>query len=223
MRRFVCGLAVLTLAVAAGAAPPEKADGPDKKPGTTMPELRLKQPEALKVPAPELGGMPAWVGKTPVRPNKELAGKVLLVHFWSTGSQSSFNNFVEIADWRKKYKDDGLQVVAIHTCDGNQSFPYQRHDENVPATSDEEAELKKLTDKIKKAAAANPAVAETGVDTTGELKRVWKVRHTPTFFLIDKKGNLRYVYEGFLEYQTLHHEKAMREKLEALLKEETDK
>jgi hypothetical protein len=218
MRRLLCGAVVLALAVAAGAAPPEKTDEPAKKSA-----IHLKQPEALKQPAPELGGIPVWVGKTPARPNKEMAGKVTLVHFWSSGSPSSFNNFVYIAEWRKKYKDDGLQVVAVHTCDVNQAFPYRNVEDSKGPSKEEDADLKKLTDKIKKVAEANPAVAETGVDVAGELKAQWNVRRTPTFFLIDKKGNLRYVYEGFLEYQSLRNEKVMREKLEELLKEEVDK
>jgi thioredoxin-related protein len=64
---------------------------------------------------------------------------------------------------------------------------------------------------------------ETAVDTGGELKQSWRVLRTPTFFLIDKKGNLRYKYEGFLEYQKLHKERVMRAKIEELLKEEVTK
>jgi hypothetical protein len=58
------------------------------------------------------------------------------------------------------------------------------------------------------------------VDTDGELKSAWKVRRTPTFYLLDKKGNIRYCYEGFLEYQKMHNEKLMRAKIKELLEEE---
>ena len=71
---------------------------------------------------------------------------------------------------------------------------------------------------------ASAAIASPSTSTAdGELKRAWNVRRTPTFFLMDKKGNLRYCYEGFLEYQKLHNERVMRDKIEELLKEEVAK
>jgi cytochrome oxidase Cu insertion factor (SCO1/SenC/PrrC family) len=221
MRRLFSGLIVLGLgvAVSATAAPPDKEVEPDRKSATPKPDLHLKQPEVLKQQAPELGKVPVWIGKKG-KTNKELAGKVVLVHFWSSASTSSLNNLVSFAEWRKLFKDDGLEIIAVHTCDLGQPFPYHPRDEGQPVPKEDDAELKKLVEKIKKVASVNPAVVETGIDTDGELKRTWGVRRTPTFFLIDKKGKLRYCYEGFLEYQKLHNEEVMREKLEGLLKEE---
>jgi thiol-disulfide isomerase/thioredoxin len=223
MRGLLCGLVVLGLGVVVGtAAPPGKDAEPERKSATPRPDLHLKQPEALKQAAPELGKVPVWIGKKG-RTNKELAGKVVLVHFWSSASGSSLNNLVSFAEWRKLFKDDGLEIIAIHTNDPGQPFPYHTRDEGQSASKEEEADLRKLVDKIKKVGTVNPAVVETGIDTDGELQRTWGVRRTPTFFLIDRKGKLRYCYEGFLEYQKVHNEPVMREKLEALLKEKAEK
>ncbi len=212
MRLLFCGLLVTGLSLVAAAAEPDK-------PPSAKPDRQLKQPEILKQPAPDLATVPLWIGKPPAKGNKDLAGKVVLVHFWSCDERSSHDNFAFFAEWRQKYKE-GLVIVAIHTCDGNQPFPVHGHDEDQPLAKDEKEAVQKLTDKIKKTAKQQPVVVETGVDTDGALKEAWQVRHLPTFFLIDKKGELRYHYEGFLEYQTLHNEKVMRAKIEELLKEE---
>jgi hypothetical protein len=223
MRGLLCGLVVLGVGVVVGnAAPPEKETEPNRKSAKSKADQHLKQPETLKQAAPELGKVPVWIGKKG-RTNKELAGKVVLVHFWSSSSNSSLNNLVEFAEWRKLFKDDGLEIIAIHTCDPGQPFPYHAGDEGQSPSKAEEADLRKLVDKMKKVAAVNPAVVETGIDTDGELQRTWGVRRTPTFFLIDRKGKLRYVYESFLEYQKMHNEPVMREKIEALLKEKPEK
>ncbi len=223
MKRLTCGLIVLALGMAATAAPPDKADEPAKKPAAGKPDFHLKQPEAMKQPAPELGQVTQWLGKTKIKGNKELVGKVVLVHFWSSDSPTSYYNFVQFAEWRQLYKDDGLEIVALHTADLGQSFPAHGRDEGPSLPKEDDADLKKLIAKLKKVAESNPAVAETGIDTDGELKRAWNVRRTPTFFLMDKKGNVRYCYEGFLEYQKLHNERVMRDKVEELLKEGGDK
>jgi hypothetical protein len=220
MSRLFCGLLVLELGLVAAAGEPPPGAEPDKKPAPKRPDLELKQPEEMKKAAPQLGKITTWIGKQPAKENKELAGKVVLVHFWSCDSESSTANFVHFAEWRQKYKDDGLRIVAVHTCDGNQPFPVHGHDEDPALAKDEKDGLKKLTEKIQKVAKTNPVVVETGVDVDGEVKHAWNVRRTPTFFLIDKKGKVRYCYEGFLEYQKLHKEKYMREKIEELLKEE---
>ncbi len=221
MRRLLCGLVVLGFGLAAAAAEPtDKGAEADKKPAPKRPDLELKQPEEMKKAAPELGKITTWIGKPAAKENKDLAGKVVLVHFWSCDSGTSTANFLYFAEWRKKYKDDGLKIIAVHTCDLNQPLPVHGHDEDQRLEKDEEKSLKKLTEKIQKAAKINPVIVETGVDTDGEVMHAWHVRRTPTFFLIDKKGNVRYCYEGPLEYQKLHKEQLMREKIEALLKEE---
>jgi hypothetical protein len=227
MRRFFWVLVVLGflgagVIVSANAAPPEKDSEPDRKPAPSKPDLHLKQPEVLKQAAPELGKVPVWIGKKG-KTNKELLGKAVLVHFWSSSSNSSLNNLVSFAEWHKEFKDDGLAMIAIHTCDQGQPFPYHARDESQPVPKEDEAELKKLVEKIKKVASVNPPVAETGIDTDGELKRIWGVRRTPTFCLIDKKGKLRYCYEGFLEYQKLHNQQLMHDKIQELLAEEDKK
>ena len=217
MRNLYCGLVVLTIALVAAAGPeqpsktppqPPKASESDK-PVMDLPGVAPKQPEVLKLQAPELGQVPRWVGKPPLKSNKDLAGKITVVFFWSSDTTSSLQNLVYFAEWQKLFKDQGLEIIAIHTCDLGQPFPVQNRDDKGKISKEDERELVKLTEHINKLAKPNPPVRETGVDTDGELKQAWKVARTPTFFLIDKKGMLRYKYEGFLEYQKLHKEQVM--------------
>jgi hypothetical protein len=231
MKDFFSAIALLaTIAFAAAAGPdqPAKPTPPGKAPEAEKPVMDLpgvapKQPEVLKLQAPDLGQVQRWVGKPPVKSNKDLAGKVTVVFFWSSDTSSSLQNLVCFAEWQKLFKDQGLEIIAIHTCDLGQPFPVQNRDEKGKISKEDEQSLIKLNERINKLAKPNPPVRDTGVDTDGDLKQAWRVARTPTFFLIDKKGMLRYKYEGFLEYQKLHKEPVMRAKVDELLKEEVIK
>jgi hypothetical protein len=220
-------LTTITFAAAAGPQPAKPTPPPGKTPEAEKPVMDLpgvapKQPEVLKLQAPDFGQVQRWVGKPAAKSNKDLAGKVTVVFFWSCDTASSLQNLYCFAEWQR-FKDQGLEIIAIHTCDLGQPFPVQNRDEKGKISKEDELEIGKMTEKINSVAKANSPVRQTAVDIDGELKQAWKVARTPTFFLIDKKGMLRYKYEGFLEYQRLHKEPVMRAKLEELLKEEVTK
>src|ERR1700676_4885234 len=61
---------------------------------------------------PSLQGVSDWVGGEPR--DEELAGKPLLVHFWSVSCHLCHNVADEVAKWQAEYGPRGLEVIAIH-------------------------------------------------------------------------------------------------------------
>lgn len=67
----------------------------------------------MGTPAPPLDGVATWInGGAPVP--EELAGKPLLVHFWSISCYLCHDVAGEIARWQADYGPRGLQVIGVH-------------------------------------------------------------------------------------------------------------
>ncbi len=48
------------------------------------PSARAREPVAMKIAAPELRGIAAWINSKPLA-LKDLHGKVVVLHFWAFG------------------------------------------------------------------------------------------------------------------------------------------
>ena len=57
------------------------------------------------------------------------------------------------------------------------------------------------------------------VDTAAKTWQAWGNRYWPSVYLIDKKGFVRYRWDGELNWQTTKGEPVLRQKIEALLAE----
>jgi thiol-disulfide isomerase/thioredoxin len=62
---------------------------------------------------PSLDGVPTWINGSEAT-GEELAGKPLLVHFWSISCYICHNVAGTVAGWREKYGPQGLQVIGVH-------------------------------------------------------------------------------------------------------------
>jgi thiol-disulfide isomerase/thioredoxin len=62
---------------------------------------------------PSLDGVPTWINGGQPR-SEELAGKPLLVHFWSISCYICHNVAETVAGWRETYGPRGLAVLAVH-------------------------------------------------------------------------------------------------------------
>ena len=66
-------------------------------------------------PAPDFIGTQAdWLNSKPLH-LKDLRGKVVLVDFWEYTCVNCIRTFPYVKEWWKRYKDDGLVIVGIHT------------------------------------------------------------------------------------------------------------
>ena len=63
---------------------------------------------------PSLGGATGWLNSPPLTP-AGLRGKVVLVDFWTYSCINWRRTLPYVSAWAKKYKDQGLVVIGVHT------------------------------------------------------------------------------------------------------------
>jgi hypothetical protein len=66
---------------------------------------------------------------------------------------------------------------------------------------------------------ANDMKYPIAVDRDAKTWNAWDNHFWPTVYLIDKNGNVRYRWDGELNYQKIKGEPIMRKKIEELLAE----
>jgi thiol-disulfide isomerase/thioredoxin len=66
----------------------------------------------MRSPLPSLDGVATWIGTAPTR--ESLAGKPVLVHFWSLSCYICHDVAQQVAHWRDRFGPQGLEVIAIH-------------------------------------------------------------------------------------------------------------
>lgn len=71
-------------------------------------------PMRIGTPMPSLEGATEWLSGAAPDVLKEIAGRPVLVHFWSLSCGMCKENLPRVAEWREKYAADGLRLVAIH-------------------------------------------------------------------------------------------------------------
>lgn len=92
-------------------------------------------------------------------------GKVTIVHFWASWSDDARATLPKMQALHAKYKDRGVQVVAL-------------------ALDDERAPIDDALD-------AMGASFPVGWDARKEVARAWLVRGVPTSFVVDRRGVVR--------------------------------
>ncbi len=151
------------------------------------------------VPAPELRG-DLWLNVAPGT-NVSLGsrkGKVTVVHFWTFGCINCKHNLAYYGQWRKQFAGRGLQVIGIHT----------------PET-EPERDVASVARKVSELGITYPVL----IDEKGSNWAAWQQRCWPTVYLVDKKGRVRFAWEGELEYQGAGGNARMIQLIEALLNE----
>jgi len=106
-----------------------------------------------------------WINSKPLKLD-ELKGKVVLLEFWATWCPSCIAMIPHHNELAKKYADQGLVFIGI--CDEDQA-------EKIPALA-------------KKTGIQYPVA----VDINNATSHRYKCDSTPDFYLIDRKGILRW-------------------------------
>jgi thiol-disulfide isomerase/thioredoxin len=163
LRRPVRWLAGAVLAAAAviavsPAVPVAGAAGADYRSG--LPDLGA---------LPPLDGAVTWLN-SPALGAKQLQGKVVLVDFWTYSCINCIRTLPYLRAWARKYRDQGLVVVGVHTPE----FAFEKDIENV-----------------------NRAVARFAIDypvAVDSDQRIWTAFRNnawPVFYIADARGQLR--------------------------------
>jgi peroxiredoxin len=158
--------------------------------------LNFSGMERIYPMAPELIPTKEWVGN-PTTLNS-LRGKVVLVHFYAFQCINCRNNFGRYNEWATKFDGQDVAILGIQT----------------PETSSE----------------ANPALVREAaqkdglefpvlVDLDSQNWKAWGNTMWPTVYVIDKRGYIRFWWQGELNWQGATGDQKIVELVNKLLKE----
>jgi len=125
-------------------------------------------------------------------------GKVTIVHFWTLGCINCKHNLPIYNRWLKQFAARGVEIIGVHT----------------PETPGE-----RLTASVAHAVKAHHIEYPVLVDSGGANWNRWSQHYWPTVYLLDRRGHIRYRWEGELEYAGAGGEGKMARLVEQLLKE----
>jgi thiol-disulfide isomerase/thioredoxin len=132
--------------------------------------LRARSADQL----PSFGGATGWLNSEPLT-EADLAGKVVLVDFWTYTCINWLRTLGYVRAWHEKYRDQGLVLVGVHTPE----FPFERDVANV-----------------------RWAVADVRVEYPIALDseyRVWRAfdnHYWPAVYIGDAEGRIRHHHFG---------------------------
>ncbi|HEV8069964.1 MAG TPA: redoxin domain-containing protein [Planctomycetaceae bacterium] len=168
----------------------------------TVPAANAQQaaPAVLNAKAPELEERPSdeWLNSRPLKLS-ELRGQVVVLHFWTFGCINCRHNDAAYKAWHQKYSGKGVTMIGVHT----------------PET-ERERDPKRLKRSIEERGLRYPIV----VDQDGKTWKSWDNRWWPSIYLIDKKGFVRYRWDGELNWKGAGGKAIMEKKIAELLTEE---
>jgi cytochrome c biogenesis protein CcdA/thiol-disulfide isomerase/thioredoxin len=129
-------------------------------------------------PMPPIGGAVEWLNSPPLSA-QQLRGKVVLVDFWTFGCINCRNALPHVREWHRKYKDQGLVVIGVHTPE----FAYEKNIANV-----------------KRALSDLDVSFPVAVDNDFAIWRSFQNNYWPAHYFIDAKGQIRFHHFGEGEY-----------------------
>lgn len=140
-------------------------------PGSDLPNLG---------PAPEFVGIAKWLNaEKPIR-MADLRANVVLIDFWTYTCINCVRTLPHVTGWYEKYKDRGFVVVGVHTPE----FEFEKNTQNV-------------INAIQQYGIHYP-VAQ---DNTYSTWNAYDNHYWPAKYLVDVKGNIRYIHFGEGEYE----------------------
>jgi cytochrome c biogenesis protein CcdA/thiol-disulfide isomerase/thioredoxin len=120
------------------------------------------------------GSGPGGAGSPPLT-MAELAGKVVLVDFWTYSCVNCVRTIPYLQTWYKEYRDKGLVIVGVHTPE----FEFEKKTANVARA-------------IRELGVTWPVVQ----DNDYAQWRAYENHYWPAHYLIDAAGHVRYVHFG---------------------------
>jgi thiol-disulfide isomerase/thioredoxin len=145
--------------------------------------------------APKISAARWWNTEAPI---KFTPGKVTIVHFWTFGCSNCRHNQPIYRDWVGKYRGTDVQIVGVHT----------------PETPGERDPIQ-VNRYIKDHDIRYPVAFDLG----GANWNRWQNRYWPSIYLVDRKGKVRYRWDGELRWDGRRGDQEVEAKVAELLRE----
>ena len=124
-------------------------------------------------PAPEISAG-TWLNSKPLT-LASLRGKVVVVEFWTFACSNCRNTLPHIREWKENHRTDEFEVIGVHT----------------PELSGER-DLDALRKQLRALRITWPVVTDNEYTTWNAYHQ----RYWPVWYVIDKRGVIRYVHVG---------------------------
>jgi thiol-disulfide isomerase/thioredoxin len=124
--------------------------------------------------APEFAGIAGWLNSGPLTLSG-LAGKVVLVDFWTYSCINCQRTLPELRGWWQAYRDKGLVIVGVHSPE----FDFEKDPANV-----------------KRAVAELDVQWPVALDPDMATWDAYRNQYWPAEYLIDQQGRVRHVHFG---------------------------
>jgi peroxiredoxin len=157
--------------------------------------LPAKEPQQIDRKAPEPTQIDHWINSDGLK-LADQKGKVIVLQFWTFGCINCQHNLPYYDKWQADFAKQDVQIIGVHT----------------PETSFE-AEPKNVAAQVTKLKIKYPVA----IDTDGATWKAYENHYWPSIYLIDKQGQIRYRWDGELEYKDAGGDKLMRAKIKELL------
>jgi thiol-disulfide isomerase/thioredoxin len=106
-----------------------------------------------------------------------LRGQVVVVHFWTRGCSNCQANYPVYKRWQEQYADKPVKIIGVHTPE-----------------FDSEADTPGVQRTLEKQGLKYPVV----IDNDRQIWKSWQNEYWPCIYLVDKKGRVRYHWDGEL-------------------------
>lgn len=123
---------------------------------------------------PAINGISSWINSDELTA-EDLKGKVMLIDFWTYSCINCIRTLPYMHDWWKKYEDDGLLIIGVHSPE----FDFEKVRENV-------------VEAAKKYSLTYPIAQDNDFVTWKNFNN----HYWPAKYLFDRDGNLRYFHFG---------------------------
>lgn len=128
----------------------------------------------IEAKAPEFKGLAGWINSEPLT-LAGLAGKVVLLDFWTYSCINCIRTLPYVKGWHDAYKDRGLAIIGVHTPE----FDFEKDRANVEAA-------------VRKFGIAYPVA----LDNDYAMWNAYRNHYWPAHYFIDAQGNIRYQHFG---------------------------
>ena len=148
--------------------------GASEAPGSAPKEMALANEGTF----PGLDGVEGWLNSPPLTA-AGLKGKVVLIDFWTYSCINCLRAIPYVEAWARKYKDDGLVVIGVHTPE----FAFEKDPANV-----------------QKAVGDLDITYPVAIDSKYAIWNAFRNQYWPAHYFIDAEGTIRYHHFGEGKY-----------------------